>query len=168
MSLRQWHLLPAQSSIETPRRDRTIVAFRRSYTWRRLGDRHMEHRWGHRREISRAVQLGTRSGVAARGRISNVSISGAFVTSSLPASLYSYVEIQFTALLDGKRTRMTVEGQVVRKEPGGFGVEWCEFAPEAVRALVTVPAFRQAEPPQPHAEWEWEPVARPHPRIMHH
>ena len=125
----------------------------------------MEHRWGHRREISRAVHLGTRSGVAARGRISNVSISGAFVVSSLPASLYSYVEVRFTAMLDGKRTRMAVEGQVVRKEAGGFGVEWCEFAPEAVRALVTVPPFRLADPPQPHPEWE--PAFRPRPRIIH-
>jgi PilZ domain len=125
----------------------------------------MEHRWGHRREISRAVHLGTRSGVAARGRISNVSISGAFVVSALPASLYSYVEVRFTAMLDGKRARMAVEGQVVRKEGGGFGVEWCEFAPEAVRALVTVPPFRLADPPLPHAEWE--PAVLPRPRIIH-
>jgi hypothetical protein len=124
----------------------------------------MEHRWGHRREISRAVRLGTRSGLAARGRITNVSISGAFVASPLPVSLFSYVEVQFTAMVNGKRATMSVEGEVVRKEGAGFGIEWCEFATEAVRALVTVPPFRQAEPPQPRAEWE--PVARP-PRIIH-
>jgi hypothetical protein len=124
----------------------------------------MEHRWGHRHEISRAVHLGTRSGLASRGRISNVSISGAFVVSPLPVSLFSYVEVQFTAMVNGKRARMTVEGQVVRKEATGFGVEWCEFAPEAVRALVTVPPFRRADPPQLHIEWE--PAVRP-PRIIH-
>jgi PilZ domain len=126
----------------------------------------MEHRWGHRHEISRAVRLGTRSGLAARGRISNVSISGAFVVSPLPVSLFSYVEVQFTAMVHGKREAMTVEGQVVRKEGGGFGIEWSEFAPEAVRALVTVPPFRTSEPPQPHPRAEWEPLARP-PRILH-
>jgi hypothetical protein len=124
----------------------------------------MEHRWGHRHEISRAVHLGTRSGLAARGRISNVSISGAFVVSPLPVSLFSYVDVQFKAMVKGKRSTMTVEGQVVRKEGAGFGIEWCEFAPEAVRALVTVPPFRLAEPPLPRAEWE--PVTRP-PRIIH-
>ena len=129
------------------------------------GRDYMEHRWGHRREISRAVHLGTRSGLAARGRITNVSISGAFLVSPLPVSLYSYIEVQFIAMLHGKRSRMAVEGQVVRKEGGGFGIEWCEFAPEAVRALVAVPPFRLAEPPQPRAEWE--PAARPHPRIVH-
>jgi PilZ domain-containing protein len=131
----------------------------------------MEHRWGHRHEISRAVHLGTRSGLGARGRISNVSISGAFVVSPLPVSLFSYVEVQFTAMVNGKRATMTVDGQVVRKEGAGFGIEWSEFAPEAVRALVTVPPFRLAEPPQPRAEppqprAEWEPVVRP-PRIIH-
>jgi hypothetical protein len=124
----------------------------------------MEHRWGHRREISRAVHLGMRNGLASRGRITNVSISGAFVVTPLPVSLFSYVEVQFTAMVDGKRARMAVEGQVVRKEATGFGVEWCEFAPDAVRALVTVLPFPLAEPPQPHVEWE--PVVRP-PRIIH-
>jgi PilZ domain len=124
----------------------------------------MEHRWGHRREISRAVHLGTRSGLASRGRITNVSISGAFIVSPLPVSVFSYVEVQFTAMVNGKRARMTVESQVVRKQATGFGVEWCEFAPEAVRALVMVPPFRLAEPPQPRAEWE--PVVRPS-RIIH-
>ena len=126
----------------------------------------MEHRWGHRREISRAVHVGTRSGLAARGRISNISISGAFVVSPLPVSLFSHVVVQFTAMVEGRRTKMVVEGQVVRKEGAGFGMEWSEFAPEAVRALVTVPPFRLADPPQPHAEWE--PVIHHHrPRIIH-
>ena len=127
----------------------------------------MEHRWGHRREISRAVHLGTRSGLAARGHISNVSISGAFVVSPLPVSLFSYVEVQFRAMVNGKRAVMSVEGQIVRKEAAGFGIEWCEFAPEAVRALVTVPPFRVADPPQPRAEWEpAAPAAHP-PPILH-
>jgi len=34
-----------------------------------------------------------------------------------------------------------------------------------VRALVTVPPFRLADPPQPHTEWE--PVIHHRPRIIH-
>jgi hypothetical protein len=124
----------------------------------------MEHRWGHRREISRAVRLGTRGGLAARGQITNVSISGAFVVSPLPVSLFSYLEVQFTAMVNGKRATMMVEAQVVRKEGAGFGIEWCEFAPEAVKSLVTVPPFRVADSPLPPAEWE--PVVH-RPRIIH-
>ncbi len=123
----------------------------------------MEHRWGHRREINRPIHLVTRGGLGARGRISNVSISGAYILSPLPAQLFSYVAIQFTAMLNGKRTTTAVEAQIVRKDESGFGVEWCEFAPEAVRALVMVPPFRAADPPRPHAEWE--PAQRPHARV---
>jgi hypothetical protein len=114
----------------------------------------MEHRWGHRREVSRAVHIGTRSGSVAQGRIANVSISGAYVVSPHPVSLFSYVQLQFTAMLHGKRTTTAIEGQVVRKDASGFGVEWSEFAPEPVRALMMVPPFRLAEPPDPHVEWE--------------
>jgi hypothetical protein len=123
----------------------------------------MEHRWGNRHEISRPVRLGTRGGIVARGRICNVSISGAFVVSPLPVSLFSYVQVQFTAMLNGKRTATAVEGQVVRKDATGFGVEWCEFAPEAVRALVVVPPFRLTEAPHSPADWQLNP-RRPHSR----
>jgi PilZ domain len=109
----------------------------------------MEHRWGHRREISRPVQLGIRGGVSARGRICNVSISGAFIVSPLPIAHFAYVHVQFTAMIDGQRKVTSVEAQVVRKDSTGFGVEWCEFAPAAVRALVMVPPFRSPEPAHP-------------------
>ena len=99
----------------------------------------MEHRWGYRREINRQVNLETRGGLAARGRITNVSISGAFIASHLPVRLFSYVSVHFTTQHHRKRTPITVEGQVVRKEASGFAIEWCEFAPEAVRALANRP-----------------------------
>ena len=128
--------------------------------WNR-GD--MEHRWGQRRAISRTVQLETPSGIASRGRITNVSISGAFIVSALSVPLFSYIQVHFTGMLHGKRTRMSVEGHVVRKEDSGFGIEWREFAPETVRALVMVPPFRMTEPPAKSVEWEPRPeVGHPH------
>ncbi len=112
----------------------------------------MEHRWGHRREVSRAVHLGTRAGVVARGRICNVSISGAFIVTPLPIRLFAYVRVRFSALLHGKRTIESVEGQVVRKNPEGIGIEWSEFAPEAIRALMKVPATHSTKPSHSHDE----------------
>ena len=102
----------------------------------------MEHRWGHRREVSRAVQIGTRGGVVARGRICNVSISGAFVATLLPVRLYAYVTIHISAMVHGKRSATALEAQVVRRSAEGIGVEWCELAPEAIRSLLMVPTFR--------------------------
>jgi len=136
----------------------THVRFRRWYWGAEIvGARdYMEHRWGYRQDVSRPVHLGTRGGLAARGTIRNVSISGAFVVSSLPVPLFSHVRVQFTAMLDGQRTAMVLEAQVVRRDDTGVGVEWCEFAPDAVRALMMVPPFRAGD--APHGEWD---VARP-------
>lgn len=132
----------------------------------------MEHRWGNRRDINRTVHIETRAGVASRGRITNVSISGAFVRTALPAPLFSHIRLQFTGMVHGKRAPISVEGQVVRKDESGFGVEWSEFAADAVRALVLVPPYRSTEPAGahasagPHSEWESEAhTERPRARI---
>jgi hypothetical protein len=114
----------------------------------------MEHRWGNRHEISRPVRLDTRSGIVARGRITNVSISGAYIVSPLPAPVFSHLHVQFRAMIDGHRAMTTLEGQVVRRDGVGFAIEWSEFAPDIIRALVMVPPFRATEPSQPM----WEPV----------
>ncbi len=126
---------------------------------------YMEHRWGHRHEISKPVQLGTGNGIAAPGRICNVSMSGAFVISPLPVSLFSYVQVQFTALLNGKRTSTSAEGQVVRKDATGFGIEWREFAPVVVRDWIGQLPSSHTDAPHTSAGWEVirHPQARFHP-----
>lgn len=108
----------------------------------------MEHRWGHRREVSRPVQLQTRGGVIARGRLCNVSTSGGYIATHLPVPLFTNVTVQFTAMVEGKRTRASVEGQVVRRDRGGVAVEWSDFAPEEIRSLMIVPPFRAAPAPK--------------------
>ena len=73
-----------------------------------------------------------------RGRIRDISTSGAFVEASLPLKLFTRIRIQFNSALDGRPT--VVEGQVVRKDTTGYGIEWRELAPEAVAALAARPA----------------------------
>ena len=99
----------------------------------------MEHRWGQRREVDRPVRITASGRVFARGRITNVSMSGAFVVSPLPAKLLSYLELHFVSLHGGRRGSTAIEGQVVRATSAGFGIEWREFAPEAVRDLLRAP-----------------------------
>jgi hypothetical protein len=99
----------------------------------------MEHRWGIRNEVNKAVRLETRSGTTGRGRVTNVSISGAFIVSPLPVRLHSHVTVQFTALQHHKRNQLAVEAQVVRKEASGFAIEWYEFTPDVLRALANRP-----------------------------
>jgi hypothetical protein len=98
----------------------------------------MEHRWGNRHDLRQSVRIATHSGLIGRGVIRDVSSSGAFVEALLPLKRFCYVKIQFNSALDGRPT--TVEGQVVRKDATGFGIEWRELAPEIVAALLSGPA----------------------------
>lgn len=107
----------------------------------------MEHRWGQRWDVQRAVHLRTRSGLASRGEVRNVSISGAFIVAPLPVRLLSYIQVHFVAESVGQRASRSIEGQVVRRGENGFALEWCEFAPDAVFALASS-ADGAAETPQ--------------------
>jgi hypothetical protein len=102
----------------------------------------MEHRWGHRREINRFVQLKLRNGLQGFGRIRDVSVSGAWITTQLPATLLSCVQVGFTAMRRGRKTVARVEGLIVRIANQGFGIEWCEFGHPAVLAILLARPYR--------------------------
>jgi hypothetical protein len=93
----------------------------------------MEHRWGQRKAVHKSVRVRTRAGIAAQGHITNVSISGAFVTTPLPVALFSVIEVSFIGVAGGRRASTVIEAQVVRKTAAGLGLEWCEFAPAVGR-----------------------------------
>jgi hypothetical protein len=95
----------------------------------------MQHRWGLRREVDQAVHVWT-PGLAARGQLRNISISGAFVASSLPVRSLGRVKLQIKGLKGADKAKFVVEGHIVRVARDGFAVEWCEFAPPSIRALI--------------------------------
>ncbi len=96
----------------------------------------MEHRCGSRRAVNQAVYVRTGGGLSARGNIFNISISGAFLVTPLPLRPLCYVQVQFLAPAADRQSVTVLEGQVVREDPRGFGIEWCEFAPSTIHALV--------------------------------
>ena len=57
----------------------------------------MEHRWGQRKPAYQRVRVLTVGGVAAQGHILNVSISGAFIRTPLPAHVLSVVQVAIVA-----------------------------------------------------------------------
>lgn len=93
----------------------------------------MEHRCGNRRETRLKVRLRTGNGIVAEGVILDISSSGALVRTLLPASLFTSVRVQIMKL---SASRGQVSAQVVRVVPGGFAVEWSEFACEPVRIVL--------------------------------
>ena len=105
----------------------------------------MEHRRGQRKPAHQRVRVLTAGGIAGRGHILNVSISGAFIRTPLPARLLSVVQIAIDA--DHRSGVSTiVAAQVVRKTAEGLGLEWCEPAPALVDALATTPSSGDSRP----------------------
>jgi hypothetical protein len=87
----------------------------------------MEHRWGERVLVRAAVRLHCANWDAA-GYIKDASLSGAFVHTRLQIPTWTHIELN----LSGTR----VAAFVVRVTAEGFGIEWCEFGPPAVRELL--------------------------------
>lgn len=98
----------------------------------------MEHRWGQRVEVGVPVRVRARGGGTHRALLRDVSASGAFVQSFSPPAPYSAVTIEFddSALTAGGTV---AKAFVVRDEPEGFGLEWVEFNPPPVAALLSAP-----------------------------
>jgi|SRR5450756_1435370 len=113
----------------------------------------MEHRWGQRRAVDIATQLRTPGGVIAQGRISNVSVSGAFIATKLPLALLSHVNVRLARPASERGARGHAEAQVVRRESDGIAVEWCELAPAAVRALLPASGTHTGTVGETHEAW---------------
>jgi hypothetical protein len=96
----------------------------------------MEHRWGERYTLDHPIRIRTQGGLLASGDLVDVSVSGAFIATPLPAALYSHVQILLYNSQHDRRPSWTLDAQVVRKSRRGVGVEWQELAPEIIRTLI--------------------------------
>jgi hypothetical protein len=97
----------------------------------------MEHRWGKRSALDIGVGLHLGSGAVDMGRIANASLSGAFVCTTRRLPAFTRVVVEFEG---GGSSRQgaprCVPAYIVRTAPDGQGLEWYEFAPPAVAALL--------------------------------
>jgi hypothetical protein len=99
----------------------------------------VDHRWGQRKTVHVFVHVRTSGGLAARGDIVSVSISGALIKTPLPAPLFSTVVVCFGSQGERVRIPQSIAGQVVRRTAEGVALEWCELAPDVARALGSLP-----------------------------
>ena len=94
----------------------------------------MEHRCGARYDVDLAVYARAHAGVVSSvGSLRNVSLTGGFLETALPAQPLSHISLRLIDA-DGE-LGPRLEGQVVRRTSNGLGVEWCEYATELIRAL---------------------------------
>jgi hypothetical protein len=93
----------------------------------------VEHRWGERLSVRARVALRV-GGLQGIGHIRDVSVSGARLVTGLRASPLAFVRVVLPAA-SSATSISSIEGQVVRHTDDGFAIEWCELAPEVVRAF---------------------------------
>jgi PilZ domain len=78
---------------------------------------------------------------AIHGRLKNLSLSGALMGTDQELRLHAYIEISIE-LPETARSDMRVMARVTRRLKDGVGVEWCEFAPSAVKDLLRSPSIQ--------------------------
>jgi hypothetical protein len=86
----------------------------------------MEHRWGSRKAVDVPVRFIALPATIGTGRITNVSMTGAFLETraELRPMALLYVEMIHLLQEPGKRKRLSAS--VVRRTDLGVGIEWCE------------------------------------------
>ena len=113
----------------------------------------MEHRLGSRHATDVDVYLRTwGSTVSARGRLRDVSVSGAFIATLLPCRPLLHVTVQIALEGRSRRNAPLFEGQIVRLAQGGIGIEWAELQPELVARLVLI---QHADEPMRANSTQW-------------
>ncbi len=98
----------------------------------------MEHRWGERMAMGIPVQITVHPLAARDGRLVNVSMSGALIQADFDARVLSRIEVRIQPPGQPPAQPMVLTAYVVRRSAGGIGVEWCEFAPREVFAMLHV------------------------------
>jgi hypothetical protein len=96
----------------------------------------MEHRWGERFAVRMTVELSSGSSPPVAGSLENVSASGAFVRTDERGPPRGPVAVILRQGDSGGVHLVRLAAFVVRETEGGVGIEWCEFAPRAVRELM--------------------------------
>lgn len=108
----------------------------------------MEHRLGQRISIDVPVRIIGIPGALGIGRLRDISASGSFVQTRLALPSLSMIEIVLPHGLSVDAPTLT--GYVVRSTPLGLGIEWTEFAPQAISSLTMLHQPHEPVTPEGH------------------
>jgi hypothetical protein len=95
----------------------------------------MEHRWGQRMRCRARVWMTDGSRTVGEGRIRDISSSGAFIETACGNPPSARLRLTVSGNESATRT-VELAATVVRVEPDGIGVEWCETPGGAVCSAV--------------------------------
>jgi hypothetical protein len=68
------------------------------------------------------------------GRLRNISLSGALIRADVHLPLKSLIEVSF--MPPPTRIGVVLKAHITRQIGEDVGIEWCEFAPNAVKELL--------------------------------
>jgi hypothetical protein len=91
-------------------------------------------RWGQRIELDIPVRVAAHASPTIHGRLKNLSLSGALIEADHKLRPLTYIEVSIKLPDAGRRAR--VMARVTREVGGAVGLEWCEFAPSAIKDLL--------------------------------
>jgi hypothetical protein len=95
----------------------------------------IEHRWGERIRVDIPVQVSSGSAAGIRGRMRNLSLSGALMKCDVDLRLHTLIEVRIELPLPSPRMA-ELKAHISRKFNADIGIEWCEFAPRIVTELL--------------------------------
>ncbi len=116
----------------------------------------MEHRWGSRESTDVAVRFLVFPHQIGTGRVVNISVSGAFMETSLALRRMSLVYLEPAAWSPAEGRAKRILASVIRTTPAGVGLEWCE--PQVMSTLCGRLGLR---PMMPHSQAILSPAAQP-------
>ena len=96
----------------------------------------MEHRWGERVGVDIPVRITGHPFTVRTGRLSNLSVSGAFIRADLDVRPLSRILVAIELPHRPKSDAPMIPAFVARKLKDGIGIEWCEFKPPAINRLL--------------------------------
>jgi hypothetical protein len=85
----------------------------------------MEHRWGTRIPVNVPVRISS-AALAGSGTLRDLSVSGAYIETSLPLSASAWVRIQVRRR---RQATLQLSGFIIRHDGRGIGIEWLDIAP---------------------------------------
>jgi len=100
-----------------------------------------EHRWGERVRVNIPVLVLTDALTAMDGCLKNLSLSGALVQSDCDFQRHTLIDVRIDSPPPTVRVSV-VRAYVSRRLTHGIGIEWCDFAPPVVKALLRSPSVR--------------------------
>jgi hypothetical protein len=103
----------------------------------------MEHRWGERVGVDIPVRITGHPFSVRTGRLSNLSISGAFIRADVDVRLLTRILVAIELPHRPKRGAPMIPAFVARKFKDGIGIEWCEFKPPEVNRLLQSTSARR-------------------------